>query len=88
MEFRFGEAFRDICRQIVSEDHTLAEWSEIESCDMFQQDDYVGGFEAIEQEFCFSVFREDGEFWFQVSLDQIHRIAEGSLDTVDIRPAE
>ena len=39
----------------------------MESCDMFQEAPYVGGFETIENAFCFSVYDEDGaEYWFQL----------------------
>ena len=88
MQFRFDEAFRGICQQILSENRNLEEWSEMESDDMFQYGPYVGGFDADEGEFCFSVYRADGEYWFQVSLEQIRQIVEGSLEIVDIRLAE
>lgn len=88
MEFRFDEQFRSICQQILSENRDLDEWSELESDDMFQQGSYVGGFDADEREFCFSVYRENGEFWFQLSLEQIRQIVAGTVEVVDIRPGE
>lgn len=88
MQLRFDEVFRGICQGILSENKNPEEWSEIESDDMFQDGGYVGGFDADEAEFCFSLHREDGEFWFQVSLEQIRQIVDGSLQVVDVRPAE
>jgi hypothetical protein len=88
VEFRFDDQFREICQQIYSENRDVDEWSELESDDMFQQGVYVGGFDADEREFCFSVYLESGEFWFQVSLDQIGQIVARNLLVVDIRPCE
>lgn len=43
----------------------------IESSDMFQTKNFCGGFDAIENEFCFSYYNDDKEFWFQLSLNDI-----------------
>ncbi|MCA9117824.1 MAG: hypothetical protein KDA79_22290 [Planctomycetaceae bacterium] len=88
MDFRFDDPFRDICQQILDQNKTPDEWSEIESDDMFQHGPYCGGFDATEGEFCFSLYREDGEFWFQVSLEQVRQIVGGRLKYVTIRPSE
>lgn len=88
MHLHIEEPFRNICRCILAANRTIAEWSECESDDMFQQGGYVGGFDADEKAFCFSVYRGEGEFWFQVSLGEIHNIVDGQLHKIDIRPAE
>ena len=41
---------------------------------MFQEGRYVGGFDADEAEFCFSYHGEE-EYWFQISLDDVTRVA-------------
>lgn len=88
MEYKVDQEFIDLCKKIKAEGKTLSEWAEVESDDMFQSGKYVGGFDADEEEFCFSVYLDDGEHWFQISLEHIEGIANGSMNTVDIRPAE
>jgi hypothetical protein len=88
MDFQIGEEFVKMCQEIIAENKSPDEWAEIESDDMFQSDNYEGGFEAIEMEFCFSVFVDDVEYWFQISLEEAERIAARLQDIVDIRPAE
>ena len=57
----------------------------MESCDMFQEAPYVGGFESIENAFCFSVYDEDGtEYWFQLTLEEIKQVANGTKTMVDV----
>ncbi|MDP6555956.1 MAG: hypothetical protein QGG71_14900 [Pirellulaceae bacterium] len=71
MDYQIDDEFRSICQEIVAEDKTEDEWAEIESCDMFQTQKYCGGFEADEEEFCFSAYLTDREYWFQLSLEQV-----------------
>ena len=67
MQLPVDQEFRAICKQIIKEARTLAEWAEIESGDMFQSARYCGGFEADEGAFTFSHYDEDGrEIWFTV----------------------
>lgn len=88
MELQLDDEFRSICQKIVSEDKTEDEWAEIEASDMFQTQKYNGGFDADERQFCFSVFLSDGEFWFQVSLEQVRQIAEGNEVCIEIQLAD
>jgi hypothetical protein len=68
---------------------TLAEWSEIESDDQFQTENFCGGFDATEQEFTFSYYDEHkNEYWFQKSLEGIQKILEGEITEFPIRLAE
>ncbi len=76
-----------ICRNIQEYNWSPEKWIQYESDDMFQIGDYQGGFDAIEKAFCFSVFIEDIEYWFQLTLDEVHKIVDGSLTTVNIRVA-
>lgn len=77
--------FINICREIIAENKTIEEWIEIESDDMFQKGDYVGGFDGTEEEFCFSVYIDGKEYWFQVSLEKVAEIAFGETDEVNVR---
>lgn len=76
------EELRAIAREIVAEDKSLEEWAEVESDDMFSEGRYAGGFEALESEFCFSYYGEDGERWFQLSLAQVREIADGGTPAI------
>ena len=88
MEHSVDAEFASICRSIVSERRTQEEWAEIESDDMFQTENYVGGFDATEMEFCFSVWIRGIEYWFQVSHDDIADIAAGNLTEYKIGQAD
>jgi hypothetical protein len=73
------QEFKSICIDIASKHLSVKEWSEIESSDMFQSVSFVGGFDADELEFCFSYFDAfNSEFWFQLSLNQIKEISNGT----------
>ena len=88
MELKVDDGLRQIAREIVNEEKDDAEWSEIESDDMFQRGPYVGGYDATEQAFTFSYYdAADNEFWFQLTLDEIKDLAAGKRDAVDMRPA-
>jgi hypothetical protein len=55
---------------------------------MFQVGDYEGGFDAEEAAFCFSVRSAEGEWWFQLTLDEIIDVVERRRGTFEARPAE
>ncbi len=79
----------EICCLIRDESLSIAEWRDIESDDMFQKGHFCGGFEAIEDEFCFSYYSPDGqEYWFQLSLEECLNLAKGDPVAIDGRPAE
>jgi len=59
----------EICKEIRDKGFSEYQWAEIESCDMFQSDSFVGGYDADENEFCFSYYDQNGnEYWFQFNL--------------------
>lgn len=69
----------DICTEIIDKNYSNEMCSEIESDDMFQVNNFVGGFDADENEFCFSyTASNNSEYWFQFSLDLAHQIFNGS----------
>ncbi len=78
----------EICTKIVQEGRSIAQWCEIESDDMFQTGRYHGGFDSIEQAFCFSAYTDDGEFWFQFTLQQALSISAGEMIRISARLAE
>ena len=55
------QEFLTICEEILKEGHSLEEWREIESDDMFQYPHYEGGFDATEDAFCFSYHDSSGD---------------------------
>jgi hypothetical protein len=88
-QLKIDAEFMDICRQIKAESKNLEEWNEIESDDMFQTESYCGGFDGVEQEFCFSYYDNDSkEWWFQISLNDVDRVISTQLLYVDLREAE
>lgn len=65
------------------------EWEQIEASDMFQSENYSGGYDALEAAFTFSYYdTEQREFWFQITLDEIEKIISGEQLQIAIRPAE
>lgn len=83
MKINIDKEFKNICEEIIKENKTEAEWGEIESCDMFQSEHYCGGYEALEQEFCFSYYdKNNKEYWFQLPLAEILKIARGEITEI------
>lgn len=78
------DSFKKIASLILLEDKTLEQWAEIEADDMFQEGNYVGGFDATEMEFCFSVYINDQEFWFQIPIEKIKLIESGEIREVEV----
>lgn len=87
MDHPIDNELRQLCQTIVEEDHSQEEWAEIESDDMFRLGEYVGGFDATEMAFCFSVHLEAGEHWLQLSLEEVRDVLVGRVTSIDIQPA-
>ena len=69
-----------ILRQIKARKLDLAGWDAVSSSDMFQSDNFCGGFEGSEGEFTFSFFTRDGdEYWFQFPLSDVPEILDGTI---------
>lgn len=74
-----------LCKEIDAEGKTDDEWSEVESCDMFQSEKYCGGYDAIEQGFWFSYYDPSGkEWWFEITTASIPKIISGTLQYLDL----
>jgi hypothetical protein len=88
MTHKINNHFLSICREILREDKSEKEWAEIESDDMFQEENYEGGFDATEMEFCFSVFENGEEFWFQFPLNKVQSFLENGETEIEITKAD
>lgn len=84
-----SELFRHF-DDIAAMDLDQAGWTERESSDMFQSDHFSGGFDAIEGEFLFSYFPDEGgELWFGITLGELQRaIASREVPDLKMRVAE
>lgn len=83
MKHQINDDFRAICKEIISN----PEDAKIPSDDLLQRGLYVGGYETLEDAFCFSVHL-DREYWFQITFEEAALIAAGKLNEVDVRLAE
>jgi len=89
MRIAITDEFRKICEDIIKENKSQDEWAMIESDDMFQAKSYCGGYDADEAAFCFSYYDDNNiEYWLQVNLEEVKKIANKEVNTLDIRPAE
>lgn len=88
MDLKIDIELKSIFEQIMNENKTEDQWSEIESSGMFQTKNYCGGFDALENEFCFSYYDyNQKEFWFQISLQKIYSCLNNEIESIKIRPA-
>lgn len=87
MKHDVDSEFLAICREILSQDRTPDEWADTESDDEFQSEHYEGGWDDTEEAFTFSYYdAENSEYWFQLTLDEVREVSEGTRAVVDIRP--
>lgn len=85
MKIKIDNEFLEICNTIVGYNRSEKEWSHYDISDMFQTENYCGGFESIEDEFTFSYFGLGQEYWFQLSLEKIKSICEGKIKEIEAR---
>ena len=86
MELEVDNQFKKICEGIREQNKSESEWAFIESDDMIQVGNYIGGFDATEMAFCFSYFDEkNNEYWFQISLAEVERISTGLIEKLTLR---
>lgn len=88
MIHHFTGDFLTLARKILAENKTISEWALLESDDMFQSGKYVGGFDGTEMEFTFSVYEDDEEYWFQLSLEEISEVISGKKTTTSVSLAD
>jgi len=87
MKFGVDEELKTLLSEIQKQRKSEIEWAEIESDDLYQSENYRGGFDATEQEFCFSVFRDGKEYWFQFSLSDVDFLLGNPHGTIQVRLA-
>jgi len=88
MTHKLNNDFLFICKEILEENKLEYEWAEIESDDTFQQGNYEGGFDATAMEFCFSVYENGQEYWFQFPLSDVKLFEQELKIEVDITKAD
>jgi hypothetical protein len=82
------DELRALCLRIVEEGLDEDQWALSESDDMFQSEHFAGGYEALERAFCFSYYDASAtEYWFQIPLQDVQRIARGEDMEIPVRPA-
>lgn len=84
MKKNIDEELKILLSQIVEKNKTEKEWSEIESDDMFQSKIYSGGYDSDEQAFCFSLYKNGKEFWFQITLGEVILIVNGDMNFIKV----
>jgi len=81
--------FKEILKEIKSENKNLSQWRAIESSDMFQSENYNGGFDATEDKFTFSYYSDKKqEFWFEFSLEELDEILQGKITQIKLRKTD
>lgn len=82
------DELRGIFREIVAQNWSDADWATHEADDWFQTAKYCGGFDATENEFCFSVNDADSaEWWFQFPLSTVAAILSGDIKSIECHAA-
>ena len=84
----FSNDFIFICKEILEQNKSEKQWAEIESDDMFQKGSYEGGFDATEMLFCFSVYENECEYWFEFPLSEVELFANGIKLEVSLTKAD
>ncbi len=89
MEITITQELESLCFQIMAKNLSAAQWADLESTDMFQNEVFCGGFNAQENMFCFSYHNEDDiEYWFQLSLYDAIQISKGHEPRIVGWPSE
>ena len=79
MEYEIDEELRGICRDILDDNRTIAEWAELEASDWFQTAHYCGGFDATDKHFAFTVEVSGRDYCFSLTLEEAISIAGGQI---------
>ncbi len=88
MTHKIKDDFLAICTEILTENKTPEQWAEIESDDIFQRGNYEGGFDATGMTFCFSVFENGKEYWFEFPLTDVELFEKGEKKEVAVSEAK
>jgi hypothetical protein len=85
MKLGISNELKEICINIMNEKLSIESWKEIESSDMFQTENFCGGFDACEEAFLFSYYSAEREYWFQLNLKDMEEIVLGSKISIDLQ---
>ena len=88
MKILVDDELRDICRELLAEGWSEAEWAEREADDWIETERYVGGFDADEGAFTFSRYTDGEEAWFQFTLSEAEAMVAGTLTQLEGRLAQ
>ena len=88
MKLTMDDELRGIARGILNESSDITFWRAHEASDWIQTYSYCGGFDATEDAFTFSDFRDVEERWFQFRLESVEDIASGHISELEARLAE
>lgn len=84
-QLKVDDDLRALCREIVAKGKSAGEWDRLESDDMFQRGNYVGGYDAAEQRFTFSYYdAAKKEWWLSFRLPIAEKIARGDEFWLDL----
>lgn len=79
--------FLEIAKEIINENKSPDDWALIEASDMFQRGNYVGG--AMQRKWrSLLVFMKRGQYWFQLTLDEIQNFVSGKIAIVQVINAD
>lgn len=85
MNIIVDDDLREICRELLAEGWSEAEWAEREADDWIDTERYAGGFDADEGAFTFSRYSDSDEVWFQFTLAEAEAIVAGTLTELEAR---
>lgn len=88
MNLKITPELFSIFQKIIRENKNETQWAEIESSDMYQTENFSGGFDETENAFCFSYYdQKKNEYWFQLPLNEIKNIVDDQTHFIAIRKA-
>ncbi len=88
MEVQVNDELKSICKDIVDENKSAEQWKQSGSGELYQTDNYCGGYEASTGVFSFSLYKDDKEYWFDLQLSAISEIVKGNKKTIECEEVE
>lgn len=83
MEIKIDAELIEICKDILSLNYTLDQWDANGSSEMYQSDKYCGGYENRKNQFTFSLYEGEKEYWFQFLLNDVEKIINGEIKSLN-----
>jgi hypothetical protein len=86
MKLKIDQELLSLIAKIQQANLNEDQWAEIESSDMFQSENYSGGYDADDNEFCFSHFSLNrNEYWFSFTIEDVEAIINNEKKFVEAR---